>query len=836
MDRPFTYLIPEGCPAEVGKCAVVPFAHREELGYILSLTEGPELPPDLWPAGAVEDAFIQHKTIKGVLDTPPVFDRATASLFSWMTREYLCSLADTLRCVIPASRMASVRTLVKLKGHEDKKGEKRLSPTAARVLENLNAAGGEADLGHIQGTIRTPRLAEAIRQLARRGKIEVIRTTQQAKEERAVLGIQLVASPEEVELWLGAKKRGKRQAEILRHLLSLPSEPVAQMEVAGALGCGTGAFKPLVETGLVEAVMVPIRRNPWPDTAQIPLGLSLTPDQTDALQEIFEAIDRSSRSACDAGGTPGPDNPTTGDDLMAAPRPEVVLLRGVTGSGKTEVYLRAIEETRQKGRQSIALVPEISLTAQMIGIFHSRFDSRVAVLHSKLSDGERLDEWQRIRRGEVDVVIGARSGLFAPLPRLGLIVLDEEHESSYKQQGDPCYLARDTAIERARLVGACVILGSATPSLESARMASTGAARLALLPTRIDDRPLPPVSLVDQRRELKENPGHIFSRQLQGAIEARLQAGEQTILFLNRRGFATITLCRDCGYVARCKNCAVSLTFYVSSRLLRCHHCEYTIPAPDLCPGCSGSHIRQFGIGTEKVEAELAALFPDARTARMDTDSLSRKGSAQDLVDRFRAGRIDILVGTQMVAKGFDFPGVTLVGVISADTMLNLPDFRASERTFQILTQVSGRAGRGDTPGEVIVQTFNPEHYAIQAAARHDFDEFYRQELPMRREARYPPFVRLANLVVEGWTRAEARGRAEVVGAQLIEAIGSDPVELLGPAPAPLTRIKSRFRWHLLLKAEDGALIRNACRTMRSHLKPDELQHLTIDLDPMSLL
>nr|MDQ2732303.1 primosomal protein N' [Armatimonadota bacterium] len=640
--------------------------------------------------------------------------------------------------------------------------------------------------------------------------------------------------------------------EILRYLVSLPTGPVAQAEVAAALGCGTSPFKPLLEAGLLEAVMVPIRRNPWPDAAQIPLGLSLTTDQAGALQEIVEVIRRSS-STCTTmgitsipplanggsgrvGSSAGPEDASTGSALMAAPRPEVVLLRGVTGSGKTEVYLRAIEETRQRGRQSIALVPEISLTAQMIGIFHSRFGDRVAVLHSKLSDGERLDEWQRIRRGEVDVVIGARSGLFAPLPRLGLIVLDEEHESSYKQQGDPCYLARDTAMERARLTGACVILGSATPSLESARMAATGAARLILLPTRIDDRPLPPVTLVDQRRELKENPGRIFSRRLQAAIEQRLQDGDQTILFLNRRGFATITLCRDCGYVAHCKNCAVSLTFYVSSRLLRCHHCEYTIPAPDVCPGCSGLNIRQFGIGTEKVEAELATLFPDARIARMDTDSLSRKGSAQDLVARFRAGRIDILVGTQMVAKGFDFPGVTLVGVVSADTMLNLPDFRAAERTFQILTQVSGRAGRGDRPGEVIVQTFSPENYAIQAAARHDFDEFYRQEIPIRREARYPPFVRLANLVVEGFTRAEARGRAEVVGGRLIEAIGADPVELLGPTPAPLTRIKSRFRWHLLLKSEDGLLIRNACRTMRSHLKSDELQHLTIDLDPMSLL
>ena len=498
--------------------------------------------------------------------------------------------------------------------------------------------------------------------------------------------------------------------------------------------------------------------------------------------------------------------------------------------------LRAIEETRRLGGQALALVPEISLTAQMLGIFHGRFARSVAILHSRLSDGERRDEWERIRRGEVDVVIGARSALFAPLPRLGLIVLDEEHEGTYKQDKSPRYLTRDTAIERARLTGACVILSSATPCLETVAMVNRGEAELAELPVRIDDRAMPSIALVDQRVELKENPGRLFSRRLETAIRERLGRGEQTILFLNRKGFATITLCRDCGYVARCPNCEVSLTYYLASRLLRCHHCEHTERPPDTCPTCSGARIKQFGLGTEKVEQEMEILFPEARLARMDTQSMARKGAAHDVVARFSRGSIDVLIGTQMVAKGFDFPGVTLVGVVSADTMLNVPDFRAAERTFQLLTQVSGRAGRGDRPGEVIIQTFNPEHYAIQAAASHNFEEFYDRELRLRREAGYPPFVRLANIVVDGATRAEAAERADRVASRLWHESEGSEIVMLGPAPAPLSRLRGIYRWHILLKSPIRAELVSACRGMMAFLKPDDASHVSIDLDPASLL
>ena len=844
IDRPYTYSVGSGLQPQVGQCVIVPLGtgNREELAYVLSLTENPIIPEDLEPAGKPdrdpESGIFQIKPIRAVLDIPPVFDRATASLFCWMAREYLCSLPDALRCVIPTVRIASIRTSVRLSGDLTTRGMRKPSPLAAKVLELLSNAGGEVDLTKIQEAVHSRQLTAAMRQLVKRGQLEIIRSTRQPVEHRLVNCIQLAANAEEIETWLQEKSaRRPRQAAVLRAVQELSGEPIAQAELLRRVNCTPSPIKQLLAQGLLRTVAVPLRRNPWPASPQIPLTFSLTPHQSTALETILAGVEEAANQATGLSGVIGPDSPATSSTLLHAPPPACVLLRGVTGSGKTEVYLHAIEETQRRGRQSIALVPEIALTAQMIGIYQARFGSRVAVLHSKLSDGERLDEWQRIYRGDVDVVIGARSALFAPTPNLGLIVLDEEHESSYKQDSDPRYVARDAAMERARLVGACVLLGSATPSLEAAWLVDQKRSQLAVLPARIDDRPMPVVDLVDQRVELKENPGHLFSRKLTNAIHERLKRGEQTILFLNRRGFATITLCRDCGYVAHCKNCDVALTYYISSRMLRCHHCQYAVPGPDVCPQCSGANIRQFGIGTEKVEDELVTLCPSARIARLDTDSTSRKGSGQDIVDRFRSGCIDILVGTQMVAKGFDFPNVTLVGVISADTMLNIPDFRAAERTFQLLTQVSGRAGRGDRIGQVIVQTFNPEHYSIRAAARHDWEEFRSLEMPFREEAVYPPFVSLASILATGMDRKLTKDLAEKAGRWLRGPGALESVTVLGPSPAPLSRIKGLYRWHLLLKARDPQVLRTVCRTLRSQLGPsDDSPRLSIDLDPMTLL
>jgi primosomal protein N' (replication factor Y) len=560
---------------------------------------------------------------------------------------------------------------------------------------------------------------------------------------------------------------------------------------------------------------VAVGRDPFhsePGQLSTPKAVTLTKDQGRALDAIIRGLKG------------------TGSDRF--------LLHGVTASGKTEVYLHALEACAASGRQGMLLVPEISLTAQMMDTVKSRFGSRVAVLHSALSDGERYDEWMRIRRGEVAVVVGARSAVFAPLKRIGLILLDEEHETSYKQENAPRYHTRDVAARRAQLDGGVLVLGSATPSVETYYWAQQGVLNLLEMPIRIDDRPLPDVRIVDLRAP--EGTPHVFSEELVQALEQRLRNREQAILFLNRRGYATFVLCRDCGYTAMCPNCSVTLTYHHAQRILQCHHCDHRRRAPVKCPKCNSERIRHFGLGTEKLEEECRRLFPEARLLRMDRDTTSRKGSHRELLSAFRQGEADVLIGTQMVAKGLDFPRVTLVGVIAADTALNLPDFRASERSFGLIAQVAGRAGRGDLPGEVIVQTFNPEHYSLRAAAHHDYQGFYMQEIEYRREngLNYPPFSRLANLVISDPSREAARDRAHEVAEAVKEWIEREggKVQVLGPAPAPMERIKGKHRWHLVLKAPDLRALNKALRPALEGLDRKSRQGLTVDVDPVNLM
>jgi primosomal protein N' (replication factor Y) len=509
------------------------------------------------------------------------------------------------------------------------------------------------------------------------------------------------------------------------------------------------------------------------------------------------------------------------------------LLYGVTASGKTEVFLHAIAEVMAQGRQAIVLMPEISLTAQAIGIYRARFGDRVAILHSALSTGERWDECARVSSGEAAVIIGARSALFAPTRALGLIVIDEEHETSYKQEQAPRYHARDVALKRGELNSCPVVLASATPAVESFYLAEAGRHRLLRLPTRVEDRPMPSVRVVDLRGAAR-HPA-IFSGPLRQGIAERLQAGEQAILFLNRRGYATFLLCPACGHSVRCADCGVALTFYQQDNRIRCHHCGLSLHAPDTCAKCGGRQFSFSGFGTERVESELMRLFPQARPGRMDRDTTAGKGAHLRIVSSFREAETNILIGTQMVAKGFDFPGVTLVGVISADTALNLPDFRAGERTFQLLTQVAGRSGRGEKEGEVVVQTYQPEHYAVLAAAEQDYEAFYRQEIEMRRELGYPPFSQLANLVFTSESKLEAESRAAAV-AQLITA--SDPageVAVLGPAPAPLERLRGRYRWHLLVRGPEG-IVQPTLRAALAAAPEWPQGSMVVDVDPVSLM
>jgi primosomal protein N' (replication factor Y) len=524
---------------------------------------------------------------------------------------------------------------------------------------------------------------------------------------------------------------------------------------------------------------------------------------------------------------------------VAANRHEfrVALLHGVTGSGKTEIYLRLSAEVRAAGRRVLMLVPEIALTPAVATLFRDAFGDRVAIQHSGLSDGERHDQWQRIRRGEVDVVVGTRSAVFAPIERLGLIVVDEEHDGSYKQEESPRYNGRDVAIVRGQRAGALVVLGSATPSMESYHHAMTGKYERVVLERRVLDRPLASVTVVDMREEYAAaGPDVILSRALADAIRLRLDRREQALVLLNRRGFATAVFCRQCAGTLDCPNCSVSLVIHGEghARRARCHYCNYTARVPAACPLCAGPYLEQAGFGTERVEADLKKTWPDARVARLDRDAIRRKGALATLLTRFRDGEIDVLVGTQMIAKGHDFPRVTLVGVVSADVGLGIADFRASERTFQLLTQVAGRAGRGEQRGEAIIQTLYPEHYSIQLACRQDYPAFYERELRFRQAMRYPPIVSLVNTIVRARTFSGAMDDAADIVQKVRDGDGGQ-LRVLGPAPPPLGRLRGEYRAQVLIKGTNRKRIREALQRAVGS-RPDLQRRLVVDVDPISVL
>ncbi|MDI9477932.1 MAG: primosomal protein N' [Bacillota bacterium] len=572
------------------------------------------------------------------------------------------------------------------------------------------------------------------------------------------------------------KEKGKKaykQAELLRILLATDKDYTAS-ELADLAGTSTNTIAILVDKGILKYEEIVQERRPFlGNELKIEPPYQATPWQKEVIREIKKQIDQAEY------GT--------------------FLLHGVTGSGKTEVYLQVIDYALKKSYGAIVLVPEISLTPMMVRRFYSRFGDQIAILHSNLSAGERYDEWRRLKRGEAKIAIGARSAVFAPVNNLGLIIIDEEHENTYKQGEYPYYHSREVALKRSKITGSTVVLGSATPSLESYTLANKGVFRLLELPERIRQQALPPVELVDMREELKKGNTGIFSYQLQKALKDALDRNEQALVFLNRRGYANFLLCRECGQAVKCKNCDISLTYHAGINKLRCHYCDYTINRPLTCPHCGGNYLREYGHGTERIEEELQELFPGALIARMDLDTTSRKGAHQEILEKLEKGKIDILVGTQMIAKGHDYPNIGVVGVISADTMLNIPDFRAAERTFQLLTQVAGRTGRGEKMGQVIIQTFNPEHYSIQAARNHDFQDFYQKELEHRKLFKYPPYSLLTNIIIKG-EREEQVIEAAMALAGFLKNYEKLILEILGPGEAPLAKIRNQYRWQIKLK------------------------------------
>ncbi len=603
---------------------------------------------------------------------------------------------------------------------------------------------------------------------------------------------------------------GVRQREALALLKAAPNG--IDVTALDERGIGASTISRLAALGLVTMSRRRIERDP--------AGHGVLPSTTAREPHVFTEEQAAAFERLNA--------------LAAAGAFSTVLLHGVTGSGKTELYLRLAAAVHRSGRAVLMLVPEIALTPAIAGVFRATFGERVAIQHSGLSDGERHDQWQRIRRGDVDVVVGTRSAVFAPLRSLGLIIVDEEHDGSYKQEESPRYHGRDVAVVRGSHAGALVVLGSATPSLESFHNAELGRYALITLERRVLDRPMASVRIVDMRAEYAESgPDVILSGALCDALTDRLARNEQSIVLLNRRGFASAVFCRQCASTLECPNCSVSLTVHRAAGRARCHYCNHSTGIPKLCANCAGPYLEQIGFGTERVEAEIHTRFPDARIARVDRDTIRKRGAIAALLSRFGAGEIDVLVGTQMIAKGHDFPRVTLVGVISADVGLGLADFRAAERTFQLLTQVAGRAGRGLISGEAIVQTLYPNHYSIRHACRQDYAAFYREEITFRRGMRYPPAVAMINAVVKARTRQEAMDDA----GELVKALrfGGEPYRVLGPAPAPLNRLKGEHRAQFFIKGSHRPTMRQALQTVLS-TRPEIRRRTIVDVDPVSVL
>lgn len=775
----FSYAIPPDFNIQVGQAVLVPFADKELQGIVLELTPHPSV--------------TETREISGIIEPYPLLSTSQVALARWISEYYLSPLFEAVALMLPPGFKRKLITYLLTSPVHCEKDLSSLTREQSYLLDLLSAKD-RLSLKELEKSLGKKQAQSLTSQLVRRGlvvrsyELEAIRVKPKLAP---YLSLKLSADEVKLEIARLLKKRAPKQAALLS-FLALKLRPVAWAEASRETNCGKTVADALAGRGLVTIQQVEVRRQPF-SYHDIPRQepLSLTAAQKRALDSIKSSLEANA-------GTE-----TT---------PRVFLLHGVTGSGKTEVYLQALAQAVKLGRKGIVLVPEIALTPQTIERFAARFPHRVAALHSKLSLGEQFDEWQRIRKGDFDVVIGPRSAIFAPQPDLGLIVIDEEHEWNYKQTDtSPRYQARDVALKLAELTGAVVILGSATPDVESFYHAQRGDYHLLELPERVvpdEGSPLPEVEIVDLREELKAGNRSIFSRPLSQGVTKATGNKEQVILFLNRRGGATFIQCRNCGYVLSCRRCAVSLTYHLDEDILVCHQCNYRTAVPQTCPRCLSRRIKFLGIGTQKLEQAARESFPQARLLRWDSDATKGKDAHREILNRFRTHQADILIGTQMIAKGLDLPLVTLVGVVNADISLNLPDFRAGERTFQLLSQVLGRAGRGTSGGKVIIQTYFPEHYAIQAAAKHDYALFYEQEIGYRHELRNPPFTRLARLTYSHTSDILCQRGAERMRQRLSEAIASqgiDNLSLIGPAPAFIHRLRGRFRWQLILRGAEPA-------------------------------
>lgn len=774
---------------DVGMRALVPFGRRKVTAYILGVGVDPKVD--------------KLKELDACLDKEPLFHRKMLEFFRWISSYYLVPIGEVIKTALPSGINSSSQRYASI----TEKGREKLEGMTGKAAELLSFVSEkeEISLAVIEKKFCKSRGLSGLYRLVDSGLVEI---------ETKIRGGRVKVRAEKF-VRLVPKKDGsyedvsKRCLEIVNYL-EVKGE-VSLSLLIKEMATTRKTINSLGDVGIIEFVDKEVFRDPF----FFPIEESKPPLLNADQQKVMFVID----GALKKGGY--------------AP----FLLDGKTGSGKTEIYLRTIE--RVKGK-AIVLIPEISLTPQLTARFRERFGDRVAVLHSGLSAGERYDQWRRIKDGTFDIVIGARSAIFAPFDDVRVIIVDEEHEASYKQEDGIRYNARDLALVRGKMENSLVLLGSATPSLESMHNAKSGKFGFLSLPERVQKRPLPTIDIVDMRKEVKNA---WLSVGLQALLKENLERGEQSLLFLNRRGFAPFVLCSDCGHTFKCPHCSVTLTWHQKAAILRCHYCDYKLPALPLCPECGGDDITGLGFGTEKLEELLKETLGEARIARLDRDTVKKKGDLEAILHSFEKGKIDVLVGTQMIAKGHHFPGVTLVGVIMADLSLNLPDFRAAERTYQILTQVAGRAGRGDAPGRVVIQTFNPEHYSILPGGEQEGQVFYERELAMREEFLYPPFSRLVNFKVEGHKEKDVTcciKRIKEIGKQILGDHNKLKIEIRGPAPSPISRIKGKFRWHLLARSEDSPYLHKFTKKVVQRLRSDggipSGVRVVADFDPYNLL
>jgi primosomal protein N' (replication factor Y) len=762
------------------------------------------------------------RPIADTLDEQAFLPDAVLDLALWAGEYYACGAGDAVAAAMPprATVYSERRVEITDRGRDllaadgSSVGGARASVLAA--LQSLRRPVPVSTLiSALDGTGRPWDLPSAIRALERDGLVQVSWPLRGAATAHKTVRVAAVTVQGRASLDSGPVALGSKQRQALAILSGAPAGvPIPEL---AARGCQPGTIARLAQRGLIAVRRERVERDPFAGLSscasaeESSMGRTLTEEQT-------VAVDRLSQ-------------------LASTRAFHVALLHGVTGSGKTEVYLRLAGLVRGEGRSVLVLVPEIALTPAVASTFRAAFGDRVAVQHSGLSDGERYDQWQRIRRGDVSIVVGTRSAVFAPLCDLGLIVVDEEHDGSFKQEEAPRYHARDVAIVRGKNAGALVVLGSATPAVETYQNALVGRYERVRLERRVLDRPLASVRIVSMREEYaKHGTEVILSESLRAAISDRVRRGEQTLVLLNRRGFAAAIFCRECAATIECPNCSVSLTVHREGRgthRARCHYCNYSV-VPKSCPHCAGPYLERAGFGTERVEAEIKAGWPTARVGRLDRDTARRRGAVQRLLSAVSGGEIDVLVGTQMIAKGHDFPRVTLVGVISADVGLGLADFRAAERTFQLLTQVAGRAGRGDNPGEAVIQTLYPDHYSIRHACRQEYEAFFEDEIGYRQAMRYPPVVALINAILRAPTFAQAMDEAADIVASLRQN-SQQRFRILGPAPAPLGRLRGEYRVQFFLKGTKRIAMREALLAALA-TRPELRKRITVDVDPLSVL